>query len=431
MRGLIRNIIREKEIANESIDFQSTLFFNELTMIIKNIKSIGKAEDILKSDELETLNKIIHHYTNSKISLILDNFGPCIELPEIDKNNIFYKDSLKSMVNNSDGMAIIRNAVKTPIGGVNLKTGMVSGVYADLVPKLHMPIKMFLDNKFSPEELAAIMLHENGHFITFCEFSSRVVTTNQILAGMSKALDKTSTPKEREFVLLTVKQAADLSDLDIEKLTKCNNNKVIEMVVISALARKNISQINSATLDITASEHIADEYAARMGAGRYIITALEKMHRGAFDMSFRSTPVYLIFEVIKIALLVGSLITFNYNLFQIAIIVLLADGRSRDIEHGTPEQRFKRIRNQIIENLKDTKLLPEDHKRLSDDLDAIDVVLKTCNDRRQFINVILDFAVPSRRAAYKQEQLQAELEDIAANELFRKAADLKQMAIAM
>ena len=431
MRQSVRQLVREMAVANESIDFQSTMFFNELVMIIKSIKAIKKEEDIADSDEVESLNNIIKHYTNSRIVVLLDKFGPCIELPEIDKNNIFYKDSVRNLVSNADGIAIIRDAGKNAVGGVNLKTGKVSGVYAEVVPKLHMPMDMFTSNRFSPEELAAIILHETGHYITFCEFSSRVITTNQILAGMSKALDKSSTPKEREFVLLTVKQVAGLNDLDVEKLTKSNNNKVIEMVVISSLAKTNISQINSNLLDITASEHIADEYAARHGAGRYLITALEKLHKSGFDKSFRSTPIFLLFEIFKILLLVGSIVIANSSLFQVAIFVLIMDGQSRNIEHGTPEQRFKRVRNQVVENLKDRNLSAEDHKRLTDDLVVIDKSLETCNDRRQFINVILDFVIPSRKDAYKQEQLQADLEDIAANELFRKAADLNQLAKAM
>ena len=101
---------------------------------------------------------------------------------------------------------------------------------------------------------------------------------------------------------------------------------------------------------------------------------------------------------------------------------------SGDGTYDRPGARFKRVRNQVVEAMKDKDITKDDMESLQADLNAIDDIMDRVEDRRQWAGVLWDNLIPSARKAHTQEQLQQELEDIAANELFIKAAQLKQMA---
>lgn len=412
MRGLLNNP------ALESIDFQSGAFFRELTLAFADLRKVKKTE-IPDHEIAQTLSKIVRHHSNLNIAFIFGDLEPCIQIPMVDKNNILVNSFLRNYVDSNDGLRMIANAEGVARGTVNLRTGKVTGVYSDLEAKVHLPVDMLASEKYEVEEVAAITLHEIGHLLTYFEYMARTVTTNQALAGMSKALDGSAGVDEREAVFITVKKALKLDDLDTAELAKSNNKKVAEVVVVTNVAKKSQSELGSNVYDFSTWEYLADQYAARQGAGRYVVTALDKLYRGVWNISFRSLPAYLAFEALKLV-----------SLFTVPALALLfmAMDSTGDGTYDQPGARFKRVRNQIVENLKDKKLSKDDQERLAADLVVIDDCLQQMADRRQLIGVIWDFMLPSARKARNQMLLQKELEDLAANDLFVKAAALKQLA---
>ena len=172
--------------------------------------------------------------------------------------------------------------------------------------------------------------------------------------------------------------------------------------------------------DFNTWEYLSDQYASRNGAGRYLVTGLAKLYDGSNHISFRGTAMYLAMEAIKILLIC------TIQLMPLAFALISMDGAG-DGTYDKPGARMKRVRDQIVENLKDKELSKDDFVRLKADLDAIDEVTKGINDRRQWLGVLWDAISPYSRKVYNQERIQQELESIAMNELFVKAAELKYM----
>jgi len=112
----------------------------------------------------------------------------------------------------------------------------------------------------------------------------------------------------------------------------------------------------------------------------------------------------------------------------IITLALAAMDSSGDGTQDTPEARFKRVRNQIVENIKNNTLSKNDVEKLNDDIKIIDSILKDVHDRRQFFGVIWDALNVFNYKQLNQKKLQQELEAIAANDLFIKAAEFKQFA---
>ena len=187
------------------------------------------------------------------------------------------------------------------------------------------------------------------------------------------------------------------------------------MVIVSTAVAQTRAELGANIYDESSWEYLSDEYAARQGAGRYVVTALDKLYGGSWNISFRSLPGYLFMEALKVGLF----------LFVPGLVAMLMAMDADNTTYDTPEARFKRIRNQIVENLKDRKLSNDDILRLQADLAAIDQVLSHVTDRRQWIGAFIDTVIPKYRKARSQELLQQELEALVHNELFEKAADLR------
>lgn len=404
-------------IGMESLDFQPTTFFKELTAAFAELQEAKK--DAGDSPVVQQISKIIANHTGINAIISIGLYDPCVEIPHLDKNHPLVTAIMRNHVSSSDGLQLIAKAEGAVRGSVNLKTGKVSGVFSELQARIHLPRTMFENKRFDADEIAAITMHEVGHLFTYFEYISRTVTTNQVLAGVSKGLDGSGTVEERQAVLTSAKEVLKLKDLDVKELAKSNNKKVAEVVIITNVARQTESELGSNLYDNNSWEMLADQFAARYGAYRALTTALAKYYKGAWNISFRSLPSFLFMEAFKLAML--------FMLPGLGILFMAMDG-SGDGTYDRPGARLTRVRNQIVENLKDKNLSKDDHSRLMADLSAIDDVLAGVNDRRQLVGLIWDSLIPAARRAYRQEKQQQELEALVANDLFIKAAELKQMA---
>lgn len=425
----MRSTLISESLALESIDFQSLMFFKELTAAYVELKGM-KQTAIADSDVAARMAGVIKHHTGLNVTMDLGEYDPMVEIPMVNKNNVLINSFIRNYLNSSDGIKMIGASENVVRGSVNMKTGKVTGVFSEVASTIYMPIYMISSPKFTAEEMAAITLHEIGHLFTYYEFMARSVTTNQVLAGMAKALDASGTVEEREMVLISVKKALNLTEMDHKALARSSNSKVAEVVVITNVSKNIESELGSNVYDFSTWEALADQYAARQGAYRHLVTALDKLYRGSWNISFRSLPGFLAMEAFKATLFLGAFFMPGPvvgTFLSLAVSLFAMDGAG-DGTYDRPGARFKRVRNQIIENLKDRKLSKDDQARLQADLTAIDNILNTVEDRRQFTNVIWDFIAPSSRRAWNQMRLQRELEDIAANDLFAKAAELRAHA---
>lgn len=425
-------------LSMEAIQFQkSQAFYKELTMAFAELKK-KKAADLRKDGEASGhISKLIKKYTNLKIAFDITDYGPAVEVPHLNKNHPLVHDTKRAWISSADGMRFIAEAGGTVKGSVNLASGKVDGVFAEMDNRMYFPADMISGNKFTAEELAAVCLHEVGHLVTYCEYMTRTVTTNQVLAGMAAALGKAGTPEEREAVLVSAKKALHL-DIDTGELAKEKDNEVVAYVVISNVAKTTADEIGFNIYDLNTWEALSDQYAARQGAGKDLVLALEKLYRSYGNISFRSTPAYLGMEAAKFTLVIGGIMVglaggltglAGRYAMSIGIALIMMDGMG-DGTYDRPGMRLLRIRNQIIEEMKDKKVNGDYAGRLSDDLAAIDNVLKEVNDREQFWGKLWNIFSKDSRRRLSQEQLTRELETLASNDLFAASLRLRQQAAA-
>ena len=409
--------------AQESIDFQPTEFFNELTTLISCYRTPQGRQNIKESEVTRKIELIVQNQTGITISIVVDDIGPAMQAPFINKNNVLWDDTFREFMNNQDIVKSIHDLGTTIHGSVNLRTGKVTGYWSDIPISIYMPEYWLTGSRYTPEETAAAFLHELGHAFTFFEYISRTTTTNQVLSLMSKGLMGAVDAPQREAILMSVKTKLALKDFDVKELSLYKNSDIAEIVVITEVTQRARSELGWNIFDINSWEALSDDYASRYGAGRYLISALAKDNRG---ITSRSLPVYLGVEAIKL-ICVGLAPFTGLASFYVFLAMAITDCEQEGV-YSTPSTRLQRIRSTLVLRTKDLKVGKEEIKSILEDIEIIDGILNTVHERRQFFGVVLDFLIPSLHKARDLRMLQKNLEKLSTNDLYVKAAELRTMA---
>jgi hypothetical protein len=414
-----------RRVGLESIDFQSGEFHRELTARIEEIMTSMKEKGAkLNKDRVQDLADVVEKYTNLSVLFDADKgFGPAVVPPDLIKNHALRREMDRAIMGGTDSIKQLRSNGGIVKGRVSLKDSTVDGWYKELVTTIYLPFDFFVGGpKFTPGEASAIILHEVGHIFVYLECLSRTITTNVVLSHLSKKWAG-YTPGEREVVLKTAKDALDLPDGSVDTKTLATNTDplVVETIYATQAAKQIVSEIGSGAYDNVSFEALADDFAARHGAGRDIVTALDKMYRSQMNIAYRGIAGYLFWEVAKIAML---------TIFPaISLIVMINDHESSSSSYDKPNDRFRRIKNQLIERLKDRSQPPAIKEQLLQDIALINDILDKLNDRRQLFTLLLEkvFIFTDNRKRRDSLVLQRELEELAFNSLYVKSTELETL----
>lgn len=434
---MTRHLYAIGALSTESIKYQENkACFNELVMLFRKLRDANNDGD--KADYTNQIEAATLKHTGIKAKLTIDeqSLGAYTLIPKLSKNHPLYSSIM--YLDGSDGLKIIRTAKKTVTGGIDYKRGMVNGVFSEVIADIHLPaLDIHGHTSFSVEELTAIYLHEVGHSFTYFEYLSRTITTNQILSGVSKALDGSNTPEQREIVLREVAKQVNLANTDIDSLSKTTDKKVIEIVLLEGMRRGYASETGYDIYDIVSSEMLADQYAVRMGAGRYIVTGLDKLYKKYSNISYRSSVEYFFIEATKVTFIIAATVTAGFAL-QASVILYLAaltmisadaSGTGMAARYDTVGRRFERVRADLVEQLKNKKLNKDVRDGLIDDIAVIDKIMAGIKDRRQWFGVLYDSITTNRRKNRDMKVLQYELERLVANDLFITASKFENIKL--
>lgn len=431
-------------IANESIDFQDGAVFAELTKIIDEIKNddeLARMDDrvFYESRKVSAISEHFKKQMGLSFSVhVIDEFtGPAIETPMLDKNHVFWNEGRRldmdmyGQMNGISGQEDVDKIMKmlnTKIvkGTVDLKKAKVTGVFEQMQFKLFLPRTNLMKKKvFTAQEVAAVILHEVGHMFTYMEFLTRTVSANQVLAGIVRATDKSVAADKREIVFIKGAEMLDMTKSQREALFNAKSQKEICCVVLDSAIQKSVSELGTSAYDVNSCEYLADQFATRMGAGRYLVSYLDSLYR---DFGITPTgPESMFVSVVKTVLVVAAHLFFTLMLAGIPTLFMVLMIYSEDKQYNiydNDKARFTRIKHQNIERLKDASLSKEQKLDLIQSNDAIDKIAKCYVDELQFIQKAAYFLRPSYRNAHKFELLQKELESFANNDLFQMSAKL-------
>ena len=412
-------------------DDDGTLF-NDIARVISEFRSEVKASDELAAEKLlhSEFGRVILKHMGMKATLSIDNsngVNAYIVVPAIDRNNPI----LHRFANLTTGnRTVLDKLVKEEelYALVDRKEGRLGGILSEIDHPIYITRGMLFNNdKFSPREIAAVILHELGHAFSYYEGLSQYIRQNVILASNVAEFRDTSDAQTRLRIISRLK-AEKLLPKEFDDSRVANAGDRYTTVVISMGQRMIAEDPNSIFHNSTTFESAADQFAIRKGAGLYLAKSLTKIYKqynsSAFEYYFGLFVSVAISIMSMLFVAIGALHPVFFLFGLVSYMTALIQGAFSG--YDTPRDRLKRIRTEMIGRLKKQDLSDVVRKELVKTFDSLDELLKQ-NDKHYNANETLGKLIYDRldslfirqKDAKKRQQA---LEDLLNNELYVSAA---------
>lgn len=438
-----------KHAALESIQFQKSDLFNEITLCIKHMRNLRNItrEGILEGLEVDQLKSVIAKRTGLNYTFVDNGHSFTAYTRALNKHIFDEKSNIKKyneIIEDIDyhfNVRKIMKAMSTPIieGTVSLKDSKVTGFFSNLDCYMSIPRFVLNDKSYSDEELAAFVLHEIGHTFTSFEYLSRNVTTNQALSLMLRTMDKTTSYEDRKIVFSHAIQAEKIKlDQDAQKLLEGDlSPEAVTLIVINQQMEACRSELGESVYDVVSCEYLADQFAARHGAGKYLINGIDKMVTRGSAENYSGLYFGL---MLKSMLITASLAAVGAPLSGLIVgVISLLSGTSLgaylvskyETEHFNDdnETRIKRIKHQMVERLKDPKCPAEEKKFILNYLEEVEPIVKKYEGESspKLRNRIAFFFSKKHKYDFEFKALQKDLEEMGNSNLFIMSEKLKHL----
>lgn len=431
--------LKHLEIALEAIEFQSGAFFKELTLnlepyFVKN-NGLSKEEQHVLGDALD---RVILKHVGMKSKVEFTHFGTCVYVPDITARHILQND-WGHFLSAKDGMKMIEHAGENnmSVGIVDLKRSRLSGDFSKYEVVINVDLMFFRGSFMSASECAAVILHEIGHWFTYCELMDRVITGNMLLEGLNRVLAG-GDASEKEIAIKKAADIVEMDDLVFQDLQKSTSDKAVITVFITHVGKKAASREGHSFYDSNTWEMLSDQFAARHGAGRHVVTALDKVFSRFGSRQRAGSFLYYFGEIMKLLspilmIVTAAVVLVNIEIVLASILLLWYSYFAITLEYqedgapvyDKPKDRFLRIRRQLIEQVKNPDLSVEVVKSLAEDVKIIDEVISDYAERANWLESIDNFLFKSSRRRRDSTNLQRDIEKLAMNDLFLSAATLR------
>lgn len=435
----------------EMISQQSTDFFEALTKAVEGIRANDQlyklgVKKFLVCPEVMEIAKDIHKFTNLNVSFKNGNqVGFATDVILIDANHIFFDQDLIKLYRDNGWSKNLHEDIdkvlnqlkaKSVTGGVSLKDARVYGAYAQIPVKIYLPVDDMQNASYlTASEVAAVILHEVGHSFNMLELAGRTATTNQVLSALSKVLDGSISQADRVTIYSKAAKTLELDDELTEQLKKSDTPYLLTTVLFDATLRKCKSELGASVYDTNSCEWLADQFAVRCGAGKDLVTGLDKVltkyrqnKEGYEWMNRWQTVIFAFFGVTSLLIFTLTPLGIFYGTYGILVLWLLLSMQTKKNDiYDKPLSRINRIRRECVDRLKDPELDDDQRRETLQTIEGIDKVISSDNlpDTLLVCEKLAYFLKPTYRAAHKYELLQKELEALASNDLFIKAAQFK------
>lgn len=443
----------------EMIDFQlKDPFSNNLVKVIEKIQGYCQRGyiglEIQKLGELKELEALILHRFNMKVSICTTGALAAIIPFYFSENHVFLRKYMRN-VNLLESQRDTRvDGVK---GSVDLKEARLSGVFADYVFSVYMNFsQLFSGHNLTPRQVAAILLHELGHGFYSCSYSSHLTTGNQIFRNAVKKAGESKDDKRVEVLYKELKPSMPGLTKEVAEGLCSKNPVVFGKAAMFAVGESVTQQLGDVVYDRTSFEQMADNFATRFGFSDELIQSLKTLHGGdvifyshymeavvramealsLFAQSVRAlaaaswmaSAIQLVspfFSAFGMVFIVERVLTTS---FMIWYYVSMSGESGKDYTYDDLKVRFNRIRNQLIEAIKQKNLTKGDAERLLAELEVQRSIIDSMSSFRGPVDWFFNTFNPRDRRAKTSIERQQAIEGLLSNELFVKALSIQTKA---
>jgi len=309
-------------------------------------------------------------------------------------------------------------------GYVDLKNARVGGYLSSVKHTLILNFFILKELDISSKEFTAILVHEIGHAFTGLETHHNLTTFNSTILD---TLDKINKNKEN---VIDYRFKSYFTEKEISEAELGSKNGRIDFY--SKIANKYIEQLNSQLLnakyDETNYENMSDSFAVRFNLGKDLVSGLHKLNSLSGSVVSNSKTLYFSMYMIEVILLLLVLCTTGIVGLMIGSFILIHMFTSNtDMTYDFPVDRYNRIKNGIINNLKNKDLPKQLTKDLLDQYYFIDEIIKSSDYFKGVIPLLGEYIVPRKINDNYYIQLQQNIENNLNSVLFVKSAHLRTL----
>lgn len=424
--------LRALQTALESVDFQkSRVFFDELSLAVSELRKLPKVNR--NAVEVAGITKVIFHHTGINLDGVYFNDVDVemVAVPIIDPRSpliTYMQEGLRVQSHPSDG---VDRSLIYDLGTVDLVHGRVTGVFSKVRSEIYLGSVMF--NYMTDREIAACILHEVGHLFAMFEYMSHTATLAVNLNYCASQLTETNDKEQRVKIIINAVKNLGTTIDNVEELALAKDPKIPLTIIMENYTRKARSGVGSDFYDYRSWEALADQFATRQGAGRDLVTGLDKMARRYGGYAKKGTFMDVLNYTASIVGW-GAALVASITYWPLALVIGGLVGYSLtspfppEGKYDNPTARLTRVKNELVGALKDSMLPLERQKSLQADIAAVDEIIAKIGKEDSFFNILWRAMTPYRRDNYRQIQLQQDLEKLANNELFLAASKLNTLA---
>lgn len=241
-------------------------------------------------------------------------------------------------------------------GYVNKKDAKLGGYLSEVKHYLLLNFFTLKDLSLTERESVAIILHELGHGFTGLESHFRMETNNSTIMSILNDIND----NRKDKAVYKFKKHFDQGDLLDASLSSDDEITDFYGKLAKAYLKDLNSQLINGKYDETNYENLADSFATRFGMGEDIVTGLHKLNVShGLVVNNRSIYTALLFIDIMSYLLIFVLAGMPGLILCGLLIVAVMNIPNGRMTYDFPIERYNRIKNTIIHQLKD-KNLPVD-----------------------------------------------------------------------
>ncbi len=317
-------------------------------------------------------------------------------------------------------------------------TGKVTGQFTKLTFSVRLSTGLVNSGKYAPEEIAAVLCHEIGHIWTYCAWFKNTTMRNHVLVETITKFVGASDDVERMLILRQAEKEHKIKIKNKEYLSTNDDVSGATLVILDAVGKSYDSATGSAIYDARTWEAMSDQYVSRLGGGLYLARALDKINRKYNASNYRTSFWYMVTETVKAIGVILLNILLTVGTFGVWAFILLAslvsnifvpkgDGSLFYDTYDRPGERIARIRNDLVDSLKNRNIASDVRKNILSDIAFLDKILSQVKDRFGLWTQIMLFLSSNRRQELSEIQQQQALEKIANNNLYVLGSKLETL----
>lgn len=406
--------------------------FRELTLAFEDMinehKQTGKV--FLQKKRLQDIFKV---HMNLFVEFEMEKYphpNAYVVAPQIDVNHPLVNRWRQYYGTRTDGLSTIRWGGEGVEGTVDLENGRVTGFFSKLVNRVFITTGCITSGLFEPAEIAAVVLHEIGHLMTYFTYLGQVDTTCFILTHFARTAIGVNEKQHRVKLFSELKERTGVDVTKNDELLNTTDEKTMQVVLLAEVVNQSRSEFGTSLYDERSWESLSDQFASRMGAGRALASGLYKIMSKVDPNSYRNTLTYFVMELVKVVgyilMVLVAVGSFNFLLMYMSIIVLLCSPHER--EYDKPRERLTRIKRDLVSQMKVPSLPKARAVQLTTDVKVVEGLISELKDRESVLEKLYLLVSPSTRGQKaKREELQ-NLEALMNNDLFTAAAQLRALS---